>query len=124
MISFTGALKIYPALRPCDMRKSFNGLYGLAESQLGEDPKSGALFVFCNKRCNKIKTLYFDGTGVWVSAKRLEVGRFSWPKSSRPNQTKLKLAPEALQLLLDGVDLRGARLRPWYEREETKEKSA
>jgi len=124
MISFTGALKIYLALKPCDMRKSFNGLYGLAESQLGEDPKSGALFVFCNKRCNKIKTLSFDGTGVWVSAKRLEVGRFSWPKPSRPNQTKLKLAPEALQLLLDGVDLRGARLRPWYEREETKEKSA
>jgi transposase len=118
MISFTGALKIYLALDPCDMRKSFNGLYGLAEAQLGEDPRSGALFVFCNKRRNRIKTLYFDGTGIWISAKRLERGCFNWPKASRGGQSKMRLAPEALQLLLDGVDLRGAQLRAWYEREE------
>lgn len=115
MISFTGALKIYLALEPQDMRKSFNGLYATAEEQLGEDPRAGALFVFCNKRRNRIKTLYFDGTGLWVSAKRLEAGTFSWPRPSRSNQKKLKLAPEALQLLLDGVDLRGAQMRPWYE---------
>ena len=115
MISFTGALKIYLALEPQDMRKSFNGLYAAAEEQLGEDPRNGALFVFCNKRRNRIKTLYFDGTGLWVSAKRLEAGTFSWPQPSRGGQKKLKLAPEALQLLLDGVDLRGAQLRPWYE---------
>lgn len=118
MIGFTGALKIYLALEPQDMRKSFNGLYAAAEEQLGEDPRKGALFVFCNKRRNRIKTLYFDGTGLWVSAKRLEAGCFSWPKPSRSGQHKLRLAPEALTLLLDGVDLRGARLRPWYEREE------
>ena len=118
MIGFTGALKIYLALEPQDMRKSFNGLYAAAEEQLGEDPRGGALFVFCNKRRNRIKILYFDGTGLWVSAKRLEQGCFSWPKPSRRDQRKLKLAPEALQLVLDGVDLRGARLRPWYDREE------
>lgn len=118
MIGFTGALKIYLALEPQDMRKSFNGLYAAAQEHLGEDPRSGALFVFCNKRRNRIKTLYFDGTGLWVSAKRLERGCFSWPKPSRGGQSKLRLAPEALVLLLDGVDLRGARLRPWYEREE------
>ena len=117
MIGFTGALKIYLALEPQDMRKSFNGLYAAAEEHLGEDPRDGALFVFCNKRRNRIKTLYFDGTGLWVSAKRLEAGNFSWPKASRGGQRKLKLAPEALQLLLDGVDLRGAQLRPWYERD-------
>lgn len=116
MISFTGALKIYLALEPQDMRKSFNGLYTAAEQQLGENPRDGALFVFCNKRRNRIKILYFDRTGLWVAAKRLERGGFSWPKPSRSNQKKLLLAPEALQLLLDGVDLRGAQLRPWYER--------
>jgi transposase len=115
MMCFTGALKIYLAIEPQDMRKSFNGLYAAAEHELGEDPRKGALFVFCNKRRNRIKTLYFDGTGVWISAKRLEAGTFSWPKPSGPNQKKLKLVPEALQLLLDGVDLRGAQLRPWYE---------
>jgi transposase len=52
-----------------------------------------------------------------VAAKRLEEGRFSWPAPSRGGQAKLKLAPEALQWLLDGVDLRGARLLPWYERQ-------
>jgi len=114
VIGFTGALKIYLALEPQDMRKSFNGLYAAAENELGEDPRRGALFVFCNKRRNRIKTLYFDGTGTWISAKRLESGTFSWPKPSRKDQKKLKLAPEALQLLLDGVDLRGAELRPWY----------
>ena len=99
MIGFTGALKIYLALEPQDMRKSFNGLYAAAEERLGENPRDGALFVFCNKRRNRIKILYFDGTGTWVAAKRLERGRYSWPKPSRPNQKKLKLAPEALQLL-------------------------
>jgi len=116
MIGFTGSLKVYLALEPQDMRKSFNGLYAAAEEQLGENPRDGALFVFCNKRRNRIKMLYFDGTGTWVAAKRLEQGGFSWPRASRANQKKLKLAPEALQLLLDGVDLREGRLRPWYER--------
>jgi transposase len=111
----TGALKVFLALEAQDMRKSFNGLHAAAEHELGEDPRQGALFVFCNKRRNRIKTLYFDGTGTWISTKRLEVGTFSWPKPSRAGQRKLKLAPEALQLLLDGVDLRGARLRAWYE---------
>ena len=117
MIGFTGALKVYLAIEPEDMRKSFNGLYAAAQDHLGEDPRKGALFVFCNKRRNRIKTLYFDGTGLWVSAKRLEEGRFSWPAPSRGGQRKLKLAPEALQLLLDGVDLRGGKLLPWYERQ-------
>ena len=61
--------------------------------------------------------LYFDGTGLWLLSKRLERGTFSWPKSAEPGQRKLRLAPEALAMLTDGIDLRGARMRPWYERE-------
>lgn len=76
MLSFPGSLKVYLAVEPCDMRKSFNGLYALAENTLKIDPKSGALFVFCNKRRNRIKLLYFDGTGLWVMAKRLEAETF------------------------------------------------
>ena len=58
--------------------------------------------------------LCFDGTGCWVSVKRLEQGTFSWPTGS--DEEKLPLKPEALSLLLDGVDLRGPSLRPWYQR--------
>jgi transposase len=107
-------LKIVLAVEPVDLRKSFNGLYIAARNELGEVPEDGALFVFSNRSRNRIKVLCFDGTGCWVSTKRLEQGTFSWPKSL--NKTKLPLKPEALGLLLDGVDLRGPRLRPWYER--------
>ena len=77
MLSFPGSLKIFVALEPCDMRKSFNGLYAIAEQQLREDPKRGAVFVFCNKKRDRLKLLYWDGTGLWVLAKRLEKGTFS-----------------------------------------------
>jgi len=113
----TAALKIFVALEPQDMRKSFQGLSELALEHLGEQLSRDALFVFTNKRRTRIKLLYFDGTGLWVATKRLESSTFSWPAPSKPDQKKLKLTSEALQLLLDGVDLRGAELRPWYGRE-------
>ncbi len=117
MPGFPGSLRIYVALEPCDMRRSFNGLYGLAENQLGEDPRNGALFVFTNKRRNRLKILYFDGSGLWVLAKRLEKGTFAWPPPSTTGQTKLRLAPEALAMLTDGVDLRDGCRRGWFERD-------
>jgi transposase len=117
MLSFSGSLKIFVALEPCDLRKSFNGLYALVSERLGEDPRQGALFVFTNRRRTRLKILYWDGTGLWVLIKRLEEGTFAWPKSGQTEGVKLKLAPEALAMLTDGIDLRGARLRPWYERE-------
>jgi transposase len=111
-----GGLKIFVALEPQDMRKSFQGLSELALEHLGEELSREALFVFTNKLRTRIKLLYFDGTGLWVATKRLEAGRFSWPPPSEPNQRKLKLNPGALQLLLDGVDMRGAEFKPWFER--------
>lgn len=117
MLSFPGSLKIFVAVEPCDMRKGFQGLYGMATERLGEDPRQGALFVFINRRHNRLKILYFDGTGLWVMTKRLEQGTFSWPKAVDPTMTKLSIRPEALAMLTDGIDLKGAKLRPWYERE-------
>ena len=117
MLSFTGSLKVFVAVGACDMRKGFNGLQGLVSEHLGEDIRSGALFVFSNRRHTRIKIIYWDSTGLWLLTKRLEAGTFSWPKNLAPETTKLKLKPEALALLLDGVDLRGGALRPWYERE-------
>ena len=117
MLSFTGSLKVFVALEPCDMRAGANTLQSLVGERLKEDARSGALFVFTNKRRTLLKVLYWDGTGLWLMSKRLERGTFFWPAVSEEGQTKLKLAPEAFAMLTDGVELRGARLRPWYERE-------
>ena len=118
MLSFSWSLKVFVAVEACDMRKGFNGLHALVTERLGQDPKTGALFVFSNRRHTRIKILCWDGTGLWVLTKRLEKGTFSWPKSIEPEKTTLRLNPQALAMLTDGVDLRGAKLRPWYGREE------
>ena len=115
MLGLNSSLRVFLAVEPVDLRKSFNGLHAVVLDRLKEDPCSGALFVFTNKRRNRIKALYWDGTGMWVMIKRLEEGRFTWPKGVDAN-AKLELAPEALALLLDGVDLKQGSLRPWYQR--------
>ena len=107
MLSFSGALKVFVALEPVDLRKSFSGLESLVSERLGEDLRQGALFVFTNRRHSRLKILYWDGTGLWLLIKRLEQGTFSWPKVIDPQTVKLKLAPEALVMLTDGIDLRG-----------------
>lgn len=116
MLNFTGALKVFVAVHPADLRKSFSGLYALTVNVLKEEPESGGLFVFTNQRRNRVKILYWDGTGLWVMTKRLERGTFAWPVAVENNNGKLQLRPEALGLLLDGVDLRQGKLRPWYQR--------
>lgn len=116
MLSFSGSLKIYLALDPCDMRAGVNTLHALVADKLKEDSRSGALFVFTNKRRCLIKVLYWDGTGMWLMCKRLEQGTFFWPRAAEAGQTKLELKPEALAMLTDGIDMHGAKLRGWYER--------
>ena len=116
MLSFTGSLRVFVALESIDMRKGFEGLHALVGERLREDVRSGALFVFSNKRHTRLKVIYFDGTGLWLLAKRLEEGTFAWPKLAEIGGVKLLLRPEALAMLTDGIDLRGAKMRPWFER--------
>ena len=123
MLMPSQGMRILVATKPVDFRKGHDGLAALAQSMLAEDPFTGTIFVFRSKRADRLKILFWDGTGLWVACKRLEEGRFSWPKPSRAGQTRLALTPEALAMLTDGIELRGARLRPWYEREENKESS-
>lgn len=115
MLAFPHSVRIFVAVVPVDMRKSFNGLWAAASEQLHEDPKSGAVFCFINRERTRLKLLYWDGTGVWVLAKRLERGRFSW-LAAGDERAKVALAPEALAMLVGGVDLRQGSLKPWYER--------
>jgi len=116
VLSFSGSLKIYLAVEPRDLRKGFDGLAADVSEKLGSQVKSGALFVFCNRRKTRLKVLYWDGSGIWILTKRLEEGHFSWPGADAANGGKLELRPEAFAMLTDGIDLRGARMRPWYER--------
>ena len=78
MLSFSGSLKVFVAVEPCDMRRSFNGLHDAVRTRLKEDPRSGSIYAFTNKRRTLLKILYWDGSGLWVLAKRLEKG----PQSS------------------------------------------
>ena len=115
MLSFSGSLKVFVAVEPCDMRRSFNGLHDAVCNRLLEDPKSGAIYAFTNKRRSLLKILYWDGSGLWVLAKRLEKGTFSWPKPADVKDGKLRLNSTSLALLLDGIDMRDGCQRPWYQ---------
>lgn len=86
---------------PVDMRKSFTGLILLAKRELGEDPLSGILFVFINKRRNYLKSIFWDRTGYCLFAKKLESGRFNFPGESE----KQELTEQILKLVLDGIVL-------------------
>ena len=97
------------------MRKGFEGLYGLARDRLRCEPLSGHLFLFCNAPRNRLKVLYWDGSGLWVCAKRLEKGRFCWPQASE-GQAKVVLRQEELALLLGGIDLAETKRRRWYRK--------
>jgi len=109
------ATKIYIALESVDMRKGFEGLYGLVRDQLGQDPLSGHLFLFTNRRKTRLKALVWDGSGLWVCAKRLEKGRFRWPEARERAQRCD--AAEELAMLVNGLDLAQARPRQnWLRR--------
>ena len=101
-MGLTNNLRIFLAIEPCDMRKSFNGLTALADELNPDSLKNGALFLFTNKRRNRLKALCCDRTGmcVLVLAKRLEIGTFSWPTPSRrtPPKWLIKPPPETRQL--------------------------
>lgn len=114
MFSFPTQTKVYLAAEPVDMRKSFNGLWAEAAERLRENPFEGGLFVFANKRRDRLKILYWDGSGAWVFAKRLEKGRFSWPSGSNP--LKLSITPQALAMLLEGIQLKDGHKKAWFER--------
>jgi transposase len=111
---FTRGLRVCLAVEPADLRRGFEGLALLVRESLQEDERSSQLFVFTNRRRDRVRLLYWDGTGLWLLTKKLEAGTFAWPKIP-DGQAKLRLRPEALEMLLSGIDLKGARLRPWYE---------
>jgi transposase len=108
VFGFGAATRIYLAVGVTDMRKGFEGLYGLVRDRLQCSPLSGHVFLFCNAARNRLKLLVWDGSGLWVCAKKLSRGRFRWPEP-RAGEAKVVLSPEELAMLLGGMDLRQAR---------------
>ena len=117
MIPLGPATRVFLALAPADLRKNFEGLSSLARNQFKEDPLSGHLFVFTNRSRTRLKVLYWDGSGLWVCAKRLEKGRFAWPRPERvPESGALRILAEELTLLLSGIDLEKTQARAWWRK--------
>jgi transposase len=109
MLSLSPATRVVVALAPIDGRKSFNGLYTVVRETLQQEPTSGHLFIFTNRSRNRLKILFWDGSGLWSCTKRLEKHTFAWPQGEGASCT---LRPEQLQVLIHGLD---ATPRPqWY----------
>ena len=115
MFGWGPATRIFLAAGATDMRKGFDGLFGLVRDRLLCEPLSGHIFLFSNAQHNRLKLLFWDGSGLWVCAKRLEKGRFRWLEAAS-GQTKVTLSHEELTLLLGGIDLAETRRRRWYRK--------
>ena len=115
MFGLTTATRVFVAPGATDMRIGFDGLFGLVRDRLGEDPLSGHLFVFANRDRTRIKILVWDGSGLWVCAKRLEKGRFAWPLAGEGCQ-RISMRGEELTMLLSGIDPRQTKRRQWFRR--------
>ena len=110
MLSLPPTMRVFLAAQPTDMRRSFDGLVALTRSALSQDPLSGHLFAFINRRRTMIKAVYWDRNGYCLVAKRLEKGTFVLPVAK--DGTVLEVEAVELTLLLEGIDLSKARLRP------------
>lgn len=117
MLTLPSSVRIYVASEPVDLRRGFDGLGAATRSLMGRDPMSGHVFVFLNRRRDRIKLLVWDRTGWVVLYKRLERGTFRVPTEPEPGCRHVEVDAGELGLMLEGLDLRGARRRPrWYRR--------
>ncbi len=111
MLSLPPTVRIYLASAPADMRKGFDGLAQMVREGILEDPLSGHLFVFLNKRRNRIKILYWDRDGFALWYKRLEKGVFRFPEAK---DGRVEVTPAEIAAVLEGIDLRHARRLPRF----------
>ena len=112
MLSLPATLRIFLAVEPADMRKGFDGLAQLTRERIAEDPLSGHLFVFRNKRRDRIKILYWDRDGFALWYKRLEKGVFRFPEAKNG---RVEVTPAEMAAVLEGIDLSRARRLPRFK---------
>lgn len=120
MLSLPPSTRIFLCVEPADMRRGFDGLSAMTAEHLGEDPLCGHLFVFRNRRRDRLKILYWDRDGYALWYKRLEKGVFRFPepvaRQDGPARRRVEVMANDLMMLLDGVDLRSVRREPRYRR--------
>jgi transposase len=113
MLSVPPTVSIFLCTQPTDMRKGFDGLSGIVRGTFGADPLDGSLYLFVNRRRDRIKILHFDGSGYWLYYKLLEAGTFEVIASE---DACIQIDSTQLAMLLGGVSLAGARRRKRYRR--------
>lgn len=118
MLNFPPSVRIWLATQPTDLRRGFDGLAEQVRRHLSGDPLSGHIFVFRNKRSDRVKLLYWDEDGFVIVYKRLEQGTFAWP-ATKPDQASVTVRAAELAMLLDGVDWQNARRSRRYHRPAT-----
>lgn len=121
MILLPSAVRIFLCSRSTDMRKSFDGLTGLVQQCFGQDPLTGHLFLFLNRRRDRLKVLYFERDGLVIWYKRLEAGTFEMPR--HVTHDGIELDPAQLAMILSGIDLTSARQRKRFRRNDAVEKT-
>ena len=98
-------VEVFVGVEAIDLRWGFDRLSGLVDERLGRPARSGALFVFRGRRADAIKVLFFDGTGLCLFYKRLDLGTFRWPEALAPGVTSIVIDEGALEALMDGIDI-------------------
>ena len=111
MLTLTPAMRIFVAVAPVDLRRGYDGLSAHVQTVLERQVVGGGLFVFTNRRRNRLRLLWWDGSGLWIATKRLEANCFSWPSGEGAS---VGLRPEQLSALITGLE---AQEKPgWYRR--------
>lgn len=116
MLTFPANVRLYLATAPTDMRKGFNGLSTLVESELGMSPLRGDLFIFLNRRATQVRILFWDRDGYCVLAKRLEQGTFRRIRAADGGMPGVEIDAGEFAMLLEGIDARHVRRRKRYKR--------
>ena len=114
MLTLPPSVRVFVCLAPADMRRSLDGLAAMTREVIREDPLSGHLFVFFNRRRDRTKILFWDRSGLCLYYKRLEKGVFRLSELERAQRVGVEIEAAELALILEGIDLSGAQRRPRF----------
>lgn len=113
MLSFSSSVRIFIAAKPVDFRKAHDGLIAIVRDEFGDDPFDGSVFLFLNRRSDRVKVLHWDGDGFWLHYKRLEAGTFRLRLEGEG--PRVEMSRPQLAMLLEGIDLERKKIRKPFD---------